>query len=126
MTSTTGHQVSPASDDEWPLGGDPDSHVGKRHHLLPKFYLERFARGDRIAVIDPRTHARRVTPIRDTATERDFYTFVNTEGQLDGRLEQLLSQIERDAARAIRNLTSMFGTHIGPQDRVSVCLLLAR
>jgi hypothetical protein len=110
---------------DWPLPGNPDVHVGTRHHLVPRFYLERFARGDRVAVVNPRTGARRVTPIKDTAAEKDFYTFVNTDGALDGRMEQLLGKVEGDAAEAIRNMTSVFGGDVTPQDRAAVCTLLA-
>lgn len=114
-----------ADGDDWPLPGDPSVHVGTRHHIVPRFYLERFAREDRIAVVNPRTGERRVAPIKDTAAEKDFYTFINTEGELDGRMEQLLGKIEGDAAEAIRNMTSIFGGDVPPEDRVSVCLLLA-
>jgi hypothetical protein len=125
VTTTEPDGIATEADDGWPLPGNPDVHVGTRHHVVPRFYLERFARADRIAVVDPRTGARRVASIRDTAAEKDYYTFVNTDGELDGRMEQLLGKIEGDAAEAIRNMTSIFGGDVSPDDRASVCLLLA-
>ena len=89
---------------KWPLPGDPDS-VGARHHRVPRFYLERFANERlQIATVDRRTGARRTASIRETAAEKDFYTAINTEGAKDGKSEHLLSHIEGNAARAIKNI----------------------
>jgi hypothetical protein len=118
-------RADPGHDGGWPLPGDPDAQVGSKHHLLPSFYLERFARNGRVAVIDPRTHVRRVSPISDTAAERDFYTSVTKDGQLSGAMEQLLGAVEGDAARAIRNVASIFGGGAGFEDRHAIALLLA-
>lgn len=77
---------------EWPLPGDPDASVGARHHRVPRFYLERFANERlQIASVDRRTGTRRVTAIKETAVERDFYTAINTAGQKDGKTEHLLT-----------------------------------
>jgi hypothetical protein len=92
---------------------------------VPRFYLERFARGQRIAVVDRHTGARRVSPIHDTAAEKDFYNFINHDGDRDGRLEQLLGKIEGDAARVMRNLTSVFTPSPSFDDRAAPGLLLA-
>ncbi|MEU2348796.1 DUF4238 domain-containing protein [Modestobacter sp. NPDC049651] len=108
-----------------PVKRDPTVHVGARHHLVPRFYLERFADNDRIAVVNRHTRARRVAMIRDTAAERDFYTFVNNDGEMDGRLEQLLGLVEHDAARVIRNVTSVFNVRPTQDDREVMCLFLA-
>lgn len=90
---------------QWPLPGDPDAVVGARHHHLPRFYLARFANERmRIAAVDRRTGERRVTAIKDTATKKDFYPAINTEGGKDGKNEHLLTHVEGNAARAIRNI----------------------
>lgn len=113
---------------EWPLPGDPDPSVGARHHRVPRFYLERFA-NDRfqIATVDRRTGERRLTAIRETAVEKDFYTAINTDGKKDGKTEHLLTHIEGSAARAIRNILNpvfrLFPPQ--PQDRADLCLFLA-
>jgi hypothetical protein len=111
--------------DAWPLAGNPNEHVGNRHHLVPQLYLQRFGRGDRIAVVDVHTGVRRVSPIADTAAERDFYSFINTQGELDGRLEHMLSQVEGDGARVIKNLTSVFFQEPSADDREALSVLLA-
>ncbi|MGD0378005.1 MAG: DUF4238 domain-containing protein [Streptosporangiaceae bacterium] len=113
---------------DWPLAGDPDASVGARHHRVPRFHLERFANnGLQIATVDRRTGARRVAAIRETAVERDFYTAINTDGQKDGKTEHLLTHIEGNAARAIRNILNpvfrLFPPQ--PQDRADLCLFLA-
>jgi len=41
---------------------------------------------------------------QETAAEKDFYTVINAEGEKDGKTEHLLSYIEGNAARAIRNI----------------------
>jgi hypothetical protein len=70
---------------------------------------------------------RRTTAIKETAAEKDFYTAINTEGEKDGKTEHLLSHIEGNAARAIRNILSpglgLFPPQ--PQDRADLCLFLA-
>jgi len=113
---------------EWPLPGDPDASVGARHHRVPRFYLERFANERmQITTVDRRTSARRTAAIRETAAEKDFYTAINTEGEKDGKTEHLLSHIEGNAARAIKNILNpvfpLFPPR--PQDRADLCLFLA-
>ncbi len=117
-----------AASPSWPLRGDPDASVGARHHRVPCFYLKRFANERlQITTVDRRTGARWTTAITETAAERDFYTAVNTEGAKDGKTEQLLSHIDGNAARAIRNILSagfpLFPPQ--PQDRADLCLFLA-
>jgi hypothetical protein len=111
-----------------PLPGDPDAAVGARHHHLPRFYLQRFANERmQIAAVERRTRERRLTAIKHTAADKDFYTAMNTEGEKDGKTEQPLTHIEGNAARAIRNVLSqvfqLFPSQ--PQDRADLCLFLA-
>ena len=74
------------------------------------FYLERFANERmQITTVDRRTGTRWTSAIKETAAEKDFYTVINAEGEKDGKTEHLLSHIEGNAARAIRNvLTACF------------------
>jgi hypothetical protein len=112
---------------KWPFPGDPDASVGARHHRLPRFYQERFANKRlQITTVDRRTGERRTTQITDTAAERDFYTAINSEGKKDGKSEHLLTHVEGNAARAIRNITlPAFGLFPPqPQDRADLCLFL--
>ena len=62
-----------------------------------------------ITTVDRRTGTRWTSAIKETAAEKDFYTVINAEGEKDGKTEHLLSHIEGNAARAIRNvLTACF------------------
>jgi Protein of unknown function (DUF4238) len=117
-----------AASGRWPLSGDPDASVGARHHRVPRFYLERFANQQgQITTVDRRTGARWTASIDATAAEKDFYTVINTDGEKDGKTEHLLSHIEGNAARAIRNIQApafrLFPPQ--PQDREDLCLFLA-
>jgi hypothetical protein len=75
----------------------------KRHqHTVPKFYLRRFADGERLvrAPIDgtpPRT-----VGVSDAAVRKDFYSFRGADGQLDDFVEDALAKLEDDAARVLR------------------------
>ena len=102
--------------------------MGARHHRVPRFYLERFANKRlQITTVDRRTGERRTAAIRETAAEKDFYTAINADGEKDGKSEHLLTHIEGNAARAIRNILvpafRLFPPQ--PQDRADLCLFLA-
>jgi len=83
---------------KWIDNIDRAEKVGTRHHTVPRFYLARFAdeRGqlrvrDRTSGVESRRN------IKDLAI-KDFYTFVNGEGNLDSSIEQVLSVVEDRAA----------------------------
>ena len=90
---------------------DPAVKVGSVHHIVPRFYLRRFAdERERITVVDRVTGQRRDVHVDQAHRQRDFYTFVNTDGESDGRVEQLLEQVEGQAATALRNtFQTVFG-----------------
>jgi hypothetical protein len=93
-----------------------------------RFYLERFANERmQVTTVDRRTRARRNAAISETVAEKDFYTAINTEGAKDGKSEHLLSHIEDNAARAIKNILNpvfpLFPPR--PQGRADLCLFLA-
>jgi hypothetical protein len=77
----------------------------RRHHLVPKFYLEGFARDDgRIGVIRlGETTSRFVTSVINAAVEVDFY-MVETEDGPSADVEEMLSRIEGRASNAIQAL----------------------
>jgi hypothetical protein len=65
---------------------------GRAASRLSRFHLERFANERlQIATVDRRTGQRRITAIRDTAAEKDFYTAINTEGEKESKTEHLLT-----------------------------------
>jgi hypothetical protein len=83
---------------------DPAVGVGSVHHIVPKVYLRRFAdERERITVVDRVTGLRRDAHVDQAHRQKDFYTFVNTDGESDGRVEQLLASVEGQAATALRN-----------------------
>lgn len=87
---------------EWLDNLDRQSAVGKRHHIVPKFLLARFAsaRGQ----LRVRNRAGGVASLRSISDlgVRDFYTAVNNDANLDSSLESLLSVVEGGAAEVLR------------------------
>jgi len=82
------------------------SHGARRHHLVPQFYLRRFADGnDRIVQCrlgePPNIH---VTSISNAVVETDFYTVQEKSGEKTDRFESHLSSIEGEAATGFRSL----------------------
>ncbi|MDD2901780.1 MAG: DUF4238 domain-containing protein [Syntrophales bacterium] len=69
----------------------------KRHHYLPKFYLEYFCKDGNLCVFDRKTKEfRNQTPV-NTALKSNYYSFKDSEGKKLTDIEQLLSQIEGNA-----------------------------
>jgi hypothetical protein len=76
----------------------------RRHHLVPRFYLQGFARDDRIGVIRlGETPTRFVTSVINAAVEVDFYT-VETDDGPSADVEEMLAGIEGRAATAMQAL----------------------
>ncbi len=67
--------------------------VGSRHHTVPRFYLKRFASKGKLLVRD-RTSGEMTRRNIDDLAIRNFYTFVNKDGEEDGRLEDILADLE--------------------------------
>ena len=93
---------------EWLASADPSVGVGSRHHTVPGFYLRRFAdRSGTLSVRDRTTGALSSRSYLDMKI-KDFYTVVGKNGALNGRLEQVLSVVEGNAARIFADLLSPF------------------
>lgn len=112
---------------EWPLAGNPDGAIGTRQHYIPRFYLARFANTqEQIRQVDRQSRKSVVANVKNCGAERDFNTYVNTDGKLDGRLEQLLTAIEDEAAPAIREACNpLVQFPLRPQVRSAICNLVA-
>jgi hypothetical protein len=93
---------------EWLANADPGLGVGSRHHTVPAFYLKRFANESTELSVRDRSTGMHSTRSYLTMKITDFYTVVGDDGTLDGRLEQLLCQIEGNAARVFGDLLSPF------------------
>jgi hypothetical protein len=111
-----------------PHKADPSLGVGSRHHIVPKSYLQRFANNRGQVWVRSRSDQREpgLRSIADLAI-KDLYTFTNTEGQPDGRFEQLLSYVEGNATQVLRRLTSpVMATRATSEDeRIAISLLIA-
>jgi hypothetical protein len=80
----------------------------RRHHLLPQFYLRRFANdADQIKVMARDGQKSFVTSVAKAAAETDFYTVETTEGPSQD-VEKLLSRIEDLGAQAIERILKTF------------------
>lgn len=77
----------------------------RRHHLLPRFYLQRWAVKDRVRVIDLERgrNAYETAPER-AAIETDFYRLPDTDGVSPVYWEAWLSQVEGHAASVFKAL----------------------
>ncbi|MCJ7651790.1 MAG: DUF4238 domain-containing protein [Candidatus Lokiarchaeota archaeon] len=66
----------------------------KRHHYLPQFYLKDFVYEKKLCVYDREKNEFRIqTPI-NTAIEKDYYTFLDKEGEKNKSVEKILADIE--------------------------------
>lgn len=86
---------------------DSSAQVGARHHVVPRFYLQRFAQNDQVAVRDTQRDQWRTSSTRDIAI-RDFYTFRHVDGHLDDSIEHMLSKIEGAASRLLNERLNAF------------------
>jgi hypothetical protein len=88
---------------------NPLSHVGARHHTVPRFLLERWAdKSSQVQTYSRIEEQFRTRNIRDLAI-KDFYTFVDLEGRKDSSMEVILGEgVERPAAAVLRDLLNPF------------------
>jgi len=95
----------------------------KRHHFLPRFYLEGFSRDGWLWLCDrERKHFRKSNPEK-TAIIRDFYVLENKSGEKDYSVEQAFSLIEGKASEVIHKLERCEG--IEPKERADLALFVA-
>lgn len=80
----------------------------KRHHLVPEFYLRRFANGQgRIALHRRATGQTKTISVRDAAVGVGFYTVLDEQGTPSQRVEtSILQKLDDRAATALRRLAS--------------------
>ena len=81
----------------------------RRHHYVPRFYLEFFASPDDkgrpvLCVYDKEGGEPRPQAASTTCVECGFYSFENPEGKEDAELERALSVIESAAAPVLKRL----------------------
>jgi len=85
---------------------DAGRYVGSKHHVVPRFILERFSNARKQVVRrDRQTGVARTCHVKDLAIT-DFYTFIDQTGQLDASFEQLWGVLEQAAAAVLREHVS--------------------
>jgi Protein of unknown function (DUF4238) len=99
----------------------------RRHHIVPRFYLRRFAdEKERLVAVDlANPTKRKPVSVNDAAVEKDFYTVIDDTGSPSVAVERLLAHIEGWASPAIERAS--FGVLFPPQpnDRAALSLLIA-
>ena len=79
----------------------------RRHHYVPRFYLDRFTdQKGRLGAFDRQKATSITTKANAVAVERDFYRLPEEIGFPANSLEEALSSQESDAAEAIRRLVA--------------------
>lgn len=99
----------------------------KVHHLVPKFYLDRFAdeRG-RICVARRADQGQSVATRSTTkvAVETGFYSVETEEGEEMPYVERLMSEIEGAAAKAIARTCSNLMLLLTPDQKIAISMFL--
>jgi hypothetical protein len=106
-----GYPHDPAADrwaQRWLERSDPAEYVGSRHHTVPGFCLRRFAEGGKRLLVWRRATDEIKPGSVDDLSVTNFYTTLNTDGQLDGRMEKALGIVEGEADQLIKLLLSGF------------------
>ncbi len=97
----------------------------RRHHLVPQWYLKRFAtRKDKIGVLDLGAQKRYLASVRNAGAEVGFYD-VDVEGVARDAVEQLLGRIEAPASGATMKLATGGPTTLSTKERADVALFIA-
>ena len=95
----------------------------KRHHFLPKSYLDGFTRDGFVWLYDrEKKEYRRQQPL-NTAVIGNYYVFENTDGEKDYSLESFFSKIEGSAKSSIGKLEA--GGEISPEERLYLAYFIA-
>lgn len=103
----TAGDVGEAEAQHWLAGLDRRSHVGSRHHFVPRFMLDRWATSGQVLVYS-RIEARYgIRNVRDLAI-KDFYTFIDLNGEKDSSMESILGVVEQSAAAVLDDLLNPF------------------
>ncbi len=69
---------------------DRQSHVGSRHHTVPRFLLKRWARAGQVQTYSRVEEKFATRNINDLAI-KDFYTFIDLDGRKDSSMESILN-----------------------------------
>src|SRR4051812_31917063 len=82
-----------------------DSMAGpKRHHIIPRIFLERYCRDGLLYVYDRERNAFRGQAPINTAVMREYYTILASTGQKDLRIEAALPTLEGETKPVLERL----------------------
>lgn len=103
-----------------------EAKVGSLHHTVPRFYLRRFATRGKLLVRDRNSGAMATRSI-DKLAIRNFYTFVNTDGEDDGRLEDILADLEGTTSALLNRVFGPFQPvrRLDPGESMALALFLS-
>lgn len=129
-----------AAGEAWARSIDPSLQVGAVHHIVPRFYLERFSIDSKVRRRAPGEAATHLVNITSLGI-RDFYTAISErhptpadgaqsdaaepERYLDSALEQVLSQIEGWGATVLNRLTDDPSTEVTMDERYALTIFLS-
>lgn len=81
--------------------------IARKHHILPRKYLERFSKDNRIWVLDFETKKQNNLRLEEAAVIKDFYTVKTLNSQEDDLIEQkFLAKIEDKCDPAIAEVVN--------------------
>lgn len=105
------------------------SSAPKRHHYVPRFYLDRFSSGrGQVTVYDrQREIDSHITSTKNAAVISGLYTLIDDDGNGDLSAEKLLSKLEGDAKRVMESIDVDHWSDITPEDHdyQTLCLYIA-
>ncbi len=106
---------------------DPKAKVGSRHHVVPRFLLERWADSRGLVQVRSKVDGSLGTRNVKDMGITDFYTFISVTGELDASLEEIFSVVEGDAAKTIRGLMNPFSPvqQMSPEQAATLANFLA-
>lgn len=94
----------------------------RRHHYLPRFYLESFSREGTLTIYDrSKNEYRRQIPEK-VAVEKDYYAVIDADGKKDMGVERFLEKIEHKASLAIKKLDAR--EMLTPEENEAIALFV--
>lgn len=98
----------------------------RRHHTVPKFHLEGFARAGQVRTVELPCERRFLQSTGDASAITDFYTVYDQDGEPSDVLEAGLGDLAAAAAPIIKTLTANPVWPLPAEDRMTVALCEAR
>jgi hypothetical protein len=89
----------------------------RNNHLIPKFYLRYFSDVNEIVSIATLENRRFFSSITKASVERDFYLVHDSEAIEEGLFEDLLNDIETNAAKVMNDLNTGSLRKFAPEQR---------